>query len=80
LSQGEVVEGRPRLYPSFGEKTFKTGIPVFYASALPARFVNGAWSSFWTVRLFKQRHQAAPYDIVLVDCNTRSGSDTTVDV
>lgn len=67
LSQGEVVQRGFRFYPAFCEpEPFDSQIPVFYSSALPIRFVNGAWSSRRTLSLFKQRHRASPYDLVVV--------------
>lgn len=67
LSQGEVVERRFTFYRAFCEpKLFRANIPVFYASALPLRFVNGLWSSLRTLALFKRRHRQAPFDLVVI--------------
>jgi hypothetical protein len=67
LSQGEVVDRRLRLYPGFQEvKKFHPEIPVFYASALPIKFVNGFWSSWRTLRLFRERHAASPFDVAII--------------
>jgi len=67
LSQGEVVERRLKFYPAFRDpKPFHAEVPVFYASAFPVRFINGLWSSMQTLKLFKKRHRASPYDLVIV--------------
>ena len=67
ISQGEVVDRRFRWYPPLVEQTpFDSAVPIFYASALPIRFVNGLWSSYRTLELFKARHRKAPYDLVIV--------------
>jgi glycosyltransferase involved in cell wall biosynthesis len=67
LSQGEVVERRWKFYPAFGEpRPAHPGARVFYASALPWKFINVLWSTFWTYRLFKRQHRLAPYDLVIL--------------
>lgn len=67
ISQGEVVELQCKLYPSFREsEPFHPDIPIFYASALPIRFLNGLWSSRRVLNLFKHRHQRSPYDLVII--------------
>lgn len=67
LSQGEVVERRLHFYPGFSEpEPFHSEIPVDYASALPVRFLNGLWSAFRILRLFKRRHRIRPYDAVII--------------
>lgn len=67
ISQGEVVERQWKFYPAFGEsKPFHANIPVHYASALPLRFVNGFWSAFRVLNLFKKKHQEAPFDLVII--------------
>lgn len=67
LSQGEVGEREFRLFPGFQEaKKFHPEIPVLYASALPVRFVQGFWSNWRTLRLFKARHAARPFDVVII--------------
>ncbi len=67
LSQGAVVERRLTFYPAFSEsRPFHPAIPVFYASALPIRRVNGAWSALRTLQLFRRRHRVSPYDLVLI--------------
>jgi glycosyltransferase involved in cell wall biosynthesis len=67
LSQGEVIEPSFTLYPSFSEREpFDPKIPVSYSSALPVRFLNGFWSSRGTLRLFKKRHNLAPFDAVII--------------
>ena len=67
LSQGEVTERRLKLYQGFEDtNAFHPAIPVYYASAFPVRFLNGAWSGFSLLREFKGRHRAAPYDAVLI--------------
>jgi glycosyltransferase involved in cell wall biosynthesis len=64
LSQGEVVERALRYFPAFRERA--SGIPVAYSSSVPVRFVNGWWSANRLLALFKQRHRAAPFDLVIV--------------
>jgi hypothetical protein len=67
ISQGEVVEARYRLYPSFEEQEpFHPDIPVVYSSALPIRRLNGLWASIFTLQEFKRRHKACPYDVVII--------------
>ncbi len=67
LSQGEVVEQRFKFYPAFRDsKPFHADVPVFYASALPIKFINGMWSSMRTLKLLKQRHRASPYDLLII--------------
>jgi glycosyltransferase involved in cell wall biosynthesis len=67
FSQGEVVENSGRYFPAFeealaGERT----IPVFYASALPIRFVNGYWSAQGLLSIFRSRHGARSFDAVII--------------
>jgi glycosyltransferase involved in cell wall biosynthesis len=67
ISYGEVVENKCRFYPAFSEpERFHPEIPVHYASALPVRRVNGLWSWWRTLQLFKARHQASPFDLVII--------------
>jgi glycosyltransferase involved in cell wall biosynthesis len=67
ISQGEVIEHKFKLYPAFCEsQRFHPEVPVHYASALPIRRLNGAWSSLRTLQLFKSRHRAAPFDLVMI--------------
>jgi glycosyltransferase involved in cell wall biosynthesis len=67
LSQGEVAEEEARFFSAFREeKPFSSTVRVMYASALPVRRINGLWSAFWTLRLFKQLHRREPYDVVIV--------------
>lgn len=67
LSQGEVVERQFRFYPGFREPEVLDGnIPIYYSSAFPVRFLNGFSSSLSTLHLFKARHRAAPFDVVLI--------------
>jgi len=67
LSQGEVVDHRVTFYPAFAEpEPFRSDVPIRYASVIPIRFVNGAWSSMRTLSLFKRQHRAAPYDLVII--------------
>ena len=59
LAQGEVVERQFKFYRALSEaEVVSANIPVYYASALPVRFLNGFWSSFTTLRLFKARHRS----------------------
>jgi glycosyltransferase involved in cell wall biosynthesis len=69
LSQGEVSDANAErmYYPSFREPTgFSPTIPVFYASALPVRRLNGFWSAFRTLQLLRRRHRQAPFDAIIV--------------
>lgn len=67
LSQGEVIERRFRIYSGFRERSpYHSKIPVYYASVLPVKFVNILWSSQRTLALFKERHRAAPFDLVMI--------------
>jgi glycosyltransferase involved in cell wall biosynthesis len=67
VSQGEVIENSLTFYPSFAEpERFHPAIPVHYASVLPVRRLNGAWSDRQTLQLFKARHRASPYDLVML--------------
>jgi glycosyltransferase involved in cell wall biosynthesis len=67
ISHGEVVDNQCKFYPAFSEpERFHPEIPVYYASALPVRRVNGLWSRWRTLQLFKARHQASPFDLVIV--------------
>ncbi len=67
ISQGEVVDYKLTFYPSFAEpERFDSKIPVYYSSVLPIRRLNGFWSNFQTLKLFKARHRAAPFDLVII--------------
>jgi glycosyltransferase involved in cell wall biosynthesis len=67
ISQGEVVENKFKFYPSFCEpETIHPDIPVYYSSSLPVRRLNALWSSICMLRLFRARHAASPYDIVII--------------
>jgi glycosyltransferase involved in cell wall biosynthesis len=71
ISQGEVVELKCKWYPPLHEsEPFHTEIPIYYAAALPIRFVNGWWSSMRTLDILKSRHQQSPYDLVII-CNLK---------
>jgi glycosyltransferase involved in cell wall biosynthesis len=67
ISWGEAGENKCRFYPAFSEpERFHPDIPVHYASALPVRRVTGLWSCWRTLQLFKARHQASPFDLVII--------------
>jgi Glycosyl transferases group 1 len=67
ISLGEVVEPGFRFYPAYYEtKLFHPEISIYYASALPVRFIRGFWSSTSMLRHFQRRHRAAAYDIAIV--------------
>jgi len=67
LSQGEVDRYECRFYPAFAEtELFHPDIPVYYASALPIRFLNGLWSGNRTTQLFKARHRVSPFDLLII--------------
>lgn len=67
LSQGEVVERRLTWYRSFADPSpFEKEIPVYYGSAFPIKFANSVWPSVDLLRIFRRRHKAAPYDLVII--------------
>ncbi len=67
ISQGEVDKYECRFYSSLAEtELFHPSIPVYYASALPVKYINGLWSSLRTKQLLKSRHQASPFDLVIL--------------
>lgn len=67
ISQGEVVQLECNFHPAFYEtELFDPRIPVFYASTVPIRFLNGFWSDFVTLRHFRARHSASPFDAVII--------------
>jgi glycosyltransferase involved in cell wall biosynthesis len=67
ISQGEIIENQFKFFPGFSESVrFHPEIPIYYASALPIRRLNGTWSSLRTLQLFKARHRAAPFDVVVI--------------
>jgi len=67
FSQGEVVELALKFYPGFTEPVrFHPDIPVTYSSALPVRYLNGIWQGSRLLSLFKARHRAAPFDLVII--------------
>ncbi|HEY1308726.1 MAG TPA: glycosyltransferase [Vicinamibacterales bacterium] len=66
ISQGEVIEHALTFYPAFTEPIPGGGITAHYASVLPVRRINGAWSEVKTLGVFKARHRLAPYDAVLI--------------
>jgi glycosyltransferase involved in cell wall biosynthesis len=67
LSQGECGERSARYFPAFEESTSgDRPIPVYYASALPIRFITGYWSASGLLSIFKARHAARPFDAVII--------------
>jgi glycosyltransferase involved in cell wall biosynthesis len=67
ISHGEVIETKCKFYPGFHEpELFDSNIPIYYASALPIRRVNGLWSSMQTLRFLKSRHRLFPYNLVII--------------
>ena len=67
ISQGEVVESSCSFYPSFSDPVrFHPKIPIYYASVLAVRRLNGIWSNARTLHLFKKRHRDRPYDLVII--------------
>src|SRR5678816_1351240 len=67
LSQGEVGERQVKFFPALSESTpFHPLVPINYASALPIKRLNGFWSISRTMALFKARHRADPFDIVII--------------
>jgi glycosyltransferase involved in cell wall biosynthesis len=58
---------RFRFYPAAEEaERFHPDIPVHYVSALSVRFLIGAWEGLQTQRMLKARHEARPYDAVIL--------------
>jgi glycosyltransferase involved in cell wall biosynthesis len=67
ISHGEVIENQLRFYAGFSEpELFDPGIPVYYLSALPIRRLNGFWAAWRARHFLKRRHQARPFDLVIV--------------
>lgn len=67
LSQGEVDRYQYKYYPPLiEEEPFDPSVPIFYASALPIKFINGFWSGNRTINLLKTRHKVKPFDLVLI--------------
>jgi glycosyltransferase involved in cell wall biosynthesis len=67
LSQGEAGQRTFTFYPAFQETPrFHPRIPVYYCSAVPVRFLQGAWSTWQMLRLLRRRHREAPFDLVIV--------------
>jgi glycosyltransferase involved in cell wall biosynthesis len=66
ISQGEVVDSHFRHFASFKEGSSAHAFPVFYASALPLRYLNGWWSEFQTRKLLQRRHSVSPFDLLIV--------------
>src|SRR5579862_3758077 len=54
LSQGQIDQVQFKFYPSLYEnERFHPDIPIFYASALPVKFLTGLWESWSTKDLLK---------------------------
>jgi glycosyltransferase involved in cell wall biosynthesis len=66
ISQGEVVERRCRVYPSFRETVADSDLVAWYASAVPIKFVNAVWPALRTLQILRARHRANPFDLVLL--------------
>ena len=67
ISIGEVVDSRFKMYRGCVEnRPFDPAVPVYYASSMPIRFLNGLWSSYWTLNYLKSRHRAMPFDLVVI--------------
>jgi glycosyltransferase involved in cell wall biosynthesis len=67
FSQGEVIEHAFKFYPGFEEpELFDENIPVYYGAAFPVKFVNGVASSTSLLQIFKARHRAEPFDMMLI--------------
>ena len=68
VSPGQAERQSPlKFYPRFAESTpGGDGIPVFYPSCIPLRFVTGWWSALRTLALFKARHRVRPFDLVVI--------------
>lgn len=67
FSQGEVIKPAVKFYPGGMEPdAFNAEIPIYYASAFPARHLNALWSSLSMLHLFRKRHRASPFDLMLV--------------
>lgn len=67
ISQGEIVDNHFKYYPGFCDTSDDLdGVPVYYASALPIRRINGRWSSYQVRRLLSQLHKEKPFDCIIV--------------
>jgi glycosyltransferase involved in cell wall biosynthesis len=67
ISQGEVVDCAYTFYPSLSEREpFWPDIPIRYGSVLPIRRLNGLWSNARTLHILRKRHDANPYDLVII--------------
>lgn len=68
ISPGQAQrESTPKYHRGFSEATHGgNGIPVFYPSCVPVRFVTGWWSALRTLALFKARHRVRPFDLVVI--------------
>jgi glycosyltransferase involved in cell wall biosynthesis len=67
LSQGETSKRSFTLYAGFQETPpLHARIPVHYGSALPVRFVQGAWSTWQMLRLVRRTHREAPFDLMII--------------
>ena len=68
VSPGQAErQSRLKFYRGFAEPTSaRDGSPVFYPSCIPARFVTGWWTALRTLALFKARHRARPFDLVVI--------------
>jgi glycosyltransferase involved in cell wall biosynthesis len=67
LSQGESGERSFTHYPAFEETPrFHPAIPVCYGSAVPIRYIQGAWSIWQMLGLLHGRHRAVPFDLVII--------------
>ncbi|MFN0126414.1 MAG: glycosyltransferase [Verrucomicrobiales bacterium] len=67
ISQGEIVENHFKYYAGFCDTTEDfDGVPVYYASAVPIRRINGRWSAYQVQRLLARLHSENPFDCVII--------------
>ena len=67
ISPGEVDRNEFKYYAGFQEpKSFHPDIPIHYASSVPVRFLNGLWSRWRMVRLFRALHRQSPFDLMII--------------
>jgi glycosyltransferase involved in cell wall biosynthesis len=58
---------RFRFYPAAEEaERFHPDIPIHYVSALSVKYLIGLWESVQTQRMLKARHDARPFDAVIL--------------
>jgi glycosyltransferase involved in cell wall biosynthesis len=73
FSPGPVDQFQFKFYPSVYEsQRFHPDIPIYYASALPVRFLTGLWEGWSAKKLLKSRHKVAPFDLIIIQTLKRA--------